>query len=36
MPGDVSSQFVTGLLFALPLLEGESIIRLTSPLESRG
>ena len=24
------------LLFALPLLEGESIIRLTSPLESRG
>ena len=36
LPGDVSSQFVTGLLFALPLLEGESIIRLTSPLESRG
>ena len=32
----MSSQFVTGLLFALPLLEGESIIRLTSPLESRG
>ena len=34
--GDVSSQFVTGLLFALPLLEGGEIIRLTSPLESRG
>ncbi len=34
--GDVSSQFVTGLLYALPLLEGESSIVLTSPLESRG
>ena len=28
--------FALTLLFALPLLEGESIIRLTSPLESRG
>ena len=35
LPGDVSSQFVTGLLFALPLLEGDSEIRITSPLESR-
>lgn len=35
LPGDVSSQFVTGLLFALPLLEGDSEIRLTSPLESK-
>ena len=35
LPGDVSSQFVTGLLFALPLLEGESAIRLTTDLESR-
>jgi 3-phosphoshikimate 1-carboxyvinyltransferase len=34
--GDVSSQFVTGLLFALPLLEEDSEIRFTSPLESRG
>ncbi|MBQ9616835.1 MAG: 3-phosphoshikimate 1-carboxyvinyltransferase [Oscillibacter sp.] len=34
LPGDVSSQFVTGLLFALPLLDGESVIRLTSPLQS--
>lgn len=33
--GNVSSQFVTGLLFALPLLEGNSEIRLTSHLESR-
>ncbi|MBQ3866440.1 MAG: 3-phosphoshikimate 1-carboxyvinyltransferase [Clostridia bacterium] len=32
--GDVSSQFITGLLFALPLLEGDSEIRLTTPLES--
>ncbi len=34
LPGDVSSQFVTGLLFALPLLDAESVIRLTSPLQS--
>lgn len=36
LPGDVSSQFVTGLLYALPFLEGDSRIRLTTPLESRG
>lgn len=36
LPGDVSSQFFTGLLYALPLLnEGASRIILTSPLESR-
>ncbi|MGM9607121.1 MAG: 3-phosphoshikimate 1-carboxyvinyltransferase [Oscillospiraceae bacterium] len=36
LPGDVSSQFVTGLLYALPLLSGgASEILLTSPLESR-
>lgn len=34
--GDVSSQFVTGLLFALPLLDGDSRIVFTSPLESTG
>ena len=33
--GDVSSQFVTGLLFALPLLEGGSVIRVLPPVESR-
>lgn len=33
--GDVSSQFVTGLLFALPLLEADSRIRLIPPVESR-
>ena len=36
LSGDVSSQFVSGLLFALPLLDGDSEIRLTSPLASRG
>ena len=34
--GDVSSQFVTGLLFALPLINEDSEIRFTSPLQSRG
>ena len=33
--GDVSSQFITGLLLALPQLDGESTIRITTPLESR-
>ncbi len=33
--GDVSSQFITGLLFALPLLEGDSSIDITSPLQSK-
>ncbi len=32
--GDVSSQFISGLLFALPLLNGDSEIRMTTPLES--
>ena len=34
LPGHVSSQFFTGLMFALPLLEGDSKIVITSPLES--
>lgn len=33
--GDVSSQFITGLLFALPLCEGDSVIHITTHLESR-
>jgi len=33
-PGNVSSQFVTGLLFALPLLHDSSEILLSSPLQS--
>lgn len=36
LTGSVSSQFVTGLLYALPLIEGDSVIQMTSPLESRG
>ena len=36
LPGDVSSQFITGLLYALPLLEGDSELVLTTALESRG
>ena len=35
LPGDVSSQFITGLLLALPRLQGDSTIRITTPLESR-
>ena len=33
--GDVSSQYVTGLLLALPLLPGESTLRIVPPVESR-
>src|SRR5690606_14994680 len=36
LSGNVSSQFVTGLLYALPLVDGDSKIVLTSPLESKG
>lgn len=36
MPGNVSSQYISGLLFALPLLEGDSKIQLAGKLESRG
>ncbi len=35
LPGDVSSQFFTGLLFALPLLDGDSLLKSTTPLESK-
>ena len=34
LPGNVSSQYVSGLLFALPLLENDSVIEITSELES--
>lgn len=33
--GNISSQFITGLLFALPLLDGDSKIKLIPPVESR-
>lgn len=36
LPGDVSSQFVSGLLFALPLLPGESTLTVQPPVESAG
>ncbi len=35
LKGNVSSQFVTGMLFALPLLDGDSTLRLIPPVESR-
>ncbi len=34
LPGNVSSQFVSGLLFALPLLDGESTLQVKPPVES--
>ncbi|MEG0453196.1 MAG: 3-phosphoshikimate 1-carboxyvinyltransferase [Coprobacillus sp.] len=36
IPGNVSSQFISGLLFALPLMDGDSKIIITSELESKG
>lgn len=35
VPGNISSQFISGLLFALPLLEKDSRIIITEPIESR-
>ncbi len=35
LPGNISSQFVTGILLALPLTGQEGVVRLTTPLESR-
>ena len=35
LKGKVSSQFITGLLFALPLLEADSKIHIEPPFESR-
>ncbi|MBR3474856.1 MAG: 3-phosphoshikimate 1-carboxyvinyltransferase [Oscillospiraceae bacterium] len=34
LPGNVSSQYISGLLLALPLLEGESRLQVTEPVES--
>ncbi len=36
LPGDISSQYLSGLLFALPLLAGESSLTPTGRLESVG
>lgn len=35
LEGDISSQFITGMLFALPLLDGNSEIIMTSRLQSK-
>lgn len=35
IPGNISSQFITGLLFVLPLQESDSQINLIPPVESR-
>lgn len=36
LPGNISSQYISGLLLAFPMLPQESRIRLTAPLESSG
>lgn len=36
MRGDISSQFITGMLLTLPLLEGDSVLNITTHLESKG
>lgn len=36
LKGNISSQFITGLMFTLPLLDADSTIILTEPLESKG
>ena len=35
LPGDVSSQFISGILFAAPLLESDSTIQVLPPFESK-
>ena len=36
LPGNISSQFITGLLFALPLCKRDSFIHITTKIESQG
>jgi 3-phosphoshikimate 1-carboxyvinyltransferase len=36
IPGDVSSQFISGLMFACPMARQDTEITLTTPLESKG
>ncbi len=33
--GNISSQFISGLIFALPLAKDDSVIKITTPIESR-
>ena len=35
LPGNISSQYISGLLYALPLLNGDSEIKVTTALESK-
>lgn len=35
VPGDISSQFISGLLFVLPLLNGDSTIEIVGDFESK-
>ena len=35
IPGNISSQFISGLIFALPTLKGDSKIKIAPPIESR-
>lgn len=35
LPGNVSSQYISGLLLAAPLLDGDSTVRVQNPIESR-
>ncbi len=35
IPGNISSQFITGLLFTLPLCGGDSVLHILPPIESR-
>ena len=35
VPGNISSQFISGLCFALPLLHGDSVLHILPPVESR-
>lgn len=36
MRGDISSQFITGMLLTLPLLSEDSVLKITTHLESKG
>ncbi len=36
LPGNISSQYITGIMLAAPLMDGETVIELTSPLQSAG
>ncbi len=36
LPGNISSQYISGIMLAAPLMEGETVIELTTPLQSVG